>query len=264
MLTLVIGNKNYSSWSMRPWLILRALDIPFNEVMLKFHSAEWDANIAHYSPSKLVPVLWDGGGTRKGDGEGTRKGDGEGTRKGDGEGTREGDGEVGGANSICVWESNAIYEYLAERFPDKNVWPTDAKARAYARAIVAEMHAGFRPLRTSMPMNIRARFPGLGMNDDVAKNIARIEALWQEARVRFGVPAGTGPFLFGKFSAADAMFAPVVMRFMTYSPKLSAAAEAYCAAVRAHVSVAAWVAAALAETEFVAEDEPYASSHAKK
>ena len=240
MLTLVIGNKNYSSWSMRPWLILRALDIPFNEVMLKFHSAEWDANIAHYSPSKLVPVLWDG------------------------EGTREGDGEVGGADSICVWESNAIYEYLAERFPDKNVWPTDAKARAYARAIVAEMHAGFRPLRTSMPMNIRARFPGVGMNDDVAKNIARIEALWKEARVRFGVPAGTGPFLFGKFSAADAMFAPVVMRFMTYSPQLSAATEAYCAAVRAHVSVAAWVADALAETEFVAEDEPYASSPAKK
>ncbi|MCA3019046.1 MAG: glutathione S-transferase family protein [Rhodocyclaceae bacterium] len=231
MLTLVIGNKNYSSWSMRPWLILRALNIPFEEVMLKFHSAEWDAKIAHYSPSKLVPVLWDG--------------------------------EVGGGDSICVWESNAIYEYLAERFPDRHVWPAGAKARAYARAIVAEMHAGFRPLRTAMPMNIRARFPGLGMNDDVAKNIARIEALWKEARERFGQPSASGPFLFGAFSAADAMFAPVVMRFMTYSPTLSSDTESYCAAVRAHPSVVAWQTDALAETEFVAEDEPYAGTFIK-
>jgi glutathione S-transferase len=226
MLTLVIGNKNYSSWSMRPWLILRALNIPFEEVMLKFHSADWDAKIAHYSPSKLVPVLWDG--------------------------------EVGRRESVCVWESNAIYEYLAERFPDKHVWPGETKARAYARAIVAEMHAGFRPLRMAMPMNIRARHPGLGMNDDVAKNIARIEALWREARERFGHPSGNGPFLFGAFSAADAMFAPVVMRFMTYSPALSPHTESYCAAVRAHPSVLAWQTDALAETEFVAEDEPYA------
>jgi glutathione S-transferase len=230
MLTLVIGNKNYSSWSMRPWLILRALNISFDEVMLKFHSAEWDTKIAYYSPSKLVPVLWDGA--------------------------------VG--SGICVWESNAIYEYLAERFPDKHVWPAETKARAYARAIVAEMHAGFRPLRMAMPMNIRARFPGVGMNEDVAKNIARIEALWREARQRFGHPSGNGPFLFGAFSAADAMFAPVVMRFMTYSPALSSDTETYCAAVRAHPAVVAWQTDALAETEFVAEDEPYAGTVAKK
>ncbi|MFM7293297.1 MAG: glutathione S-transferase family protein [Burkholderiales bacterium] len=232
MLTLVIGNKNYSSWSMRPWLILHALNIPFQEVMLKFHSAEWDARIAHYSPSKLVPVLWDG--------------------------------EIGGGDSICVWESTAIYEYLAERFCDKQVWPAEAKARAFARAMAAEMHAGFRPLRTAMPMNIRARFPGLGMNADVAKNIARIEALWREARERFGQPSGSGPFLFGAFSAADAMFAPVVMRFMTYSPTLASDTESYCTAVRTHQSVVAWQTDALAETEFVAEDEPYVGTLTQK
>jgi glutathione S-transferase len=232
MLTLVIGNKNYSSWSMRPWVLLRALDIPFDEVMLKFHTPEWDAKISHYSPSGLVPVLWDGA--------------------------------VGESESECVWESTAIYEHLAERNTDKPIWPTDPKARAYARAIVGEMHAGFRPLRTSMPMNIRANFPGLGMNDDVAKNIARIESLWREARLRFGIPSGAGPFLFGAFSAADAMFAPVVMRFMTYAPMLAADTETYCAAVRAHPAVVAWVAGARNETEFVGEDEPYAQAPAKK
>ena len=227
MLTLVIGNKNYSSWSMRPWVLLKALDIPFTEVLLKFHSPEWDANIEHYSPSTLVPVLWNG--------------------------------NVGQTGSVCVWESTAIYEHLAEAFPDKNVWPTNSSARSHARSIVGEMHAGFRALRSSMPMNIRARFPGLGMNEDVAKNIARIDAMWRESRKRF---ANDGPFLFGEFSAADAMYAPVVMRFMTYAPTLAADAETYCKAVREHPAVAAWMQAALAETEFVAEDEPYAS-HAK-
>ncbi len=226
MLTLVIGNKNYSSWSMRPWVLLRALTIPFDEVMLKFHSPEWARDISHYSPSQLVPVLWDGA--------------------------------VGDKSSVCVWESNAIYEYLAEKYPDRHVWPADRKARAYARAIVAEMHAGFRPLRSSMPMNIRSRFPGVGMNADVEKNIARIESLWREARQRFGSPSG-GDFLFGDFSAADAMFAPVVMRFMTYTPRLAEDTEAYCAAVRAHPAVSEWIADSLAETDFVAEDEPYAS-----
>ncbi len=226
MLTLVIGNKNYSSWSMRPWVLLNALDIPFTEVVLKFHSTEWDADIGRYSPSGLVPVLWDG--------------------------------DVGHADSVCVWESTAIYEYLAERYPDRGVWPNDRAARAHARAIVAEMHAGFRALRASMPMNIRARHPGLGMNDEVATNIARIESLWRETRVRFA-DHDAGPFLFGRFSAADAMFAPVVMRFMTYSPTLEADTQSYCAAVRAHPAVASWAADALAEVEFVAEDEPYAN-----
>lgn len=222
MLTLVIGNKNYSSWSMRPWVLLTALNIPFEEVMLKFHSADWSDRLSHFSPSRLVPVLWDG--------------------------------PVGEADSIAVWESTAIYEYLAERFPDKGVWPETVRARTHARALVGEMHAGFRALRSAMPMNIRSRYPGLGMSPDVAKNIARLEAMWRDARARF---ATNGPFLFGSFSAADAMYAPVVMRFMTHSPALAADTEAYCAAVRAHPAVAKWMAEALLETEFVAEDEPY-------
>jgi glutathione S-transferase len=225
MLTLVIANKNYSSWSMRPWVLLKAFDIPFNEVMLKFHSPEWDRDLPHYSPSRMVPVLWQG--------------------------------EPGDSKSICVWESNAILEFVAEQFPGNLVWPRDARARAHARAIVAEMHAGFRALRSAMPMNIRSRFPGLGMNDDVAKNIARIESIWRETRKQY---AEDGPFLFGRFSAADAMYAPVVMRFMTYSPALAADTDAYCAAVRTHPAVTAWMDGALAETEFVAEDEPYADA----
>jgi glutathione S-transferase len=224
MLSLVIGNRNYSSWSMRPWVLLTALDIPFDEVMLKFHSAEWDANISRLSPSGMVPVLWEG--------------------------------EPALTQSIVVWESNAIFETLAERFPQKGVWPIDANARAHARSIVAEMHAGFRALRGAMPMNIRARHPGLGMNNDVARNIARVEALWRDTRARF---ADGGAFLFGSFSAADAMYAPVVMRFMTYSPALAADTEAYCKAVREHPAVEKWMALAAQETEFVAEDEPYAT-----
>jgi glutathione S-transferase len=225
MLTLVIGNKNYSSWSMRPWVLLRAFDIPFCEVMLKFHTPDWDKNIAHFSPTKMVPVLWDG--------------------------------EVGHPHSTCVWESNAIYEYIAEVVPEVGIWPVDSAARAHGRAIAAEMHAGFRPLRVAMPMNIRARFPGLGMNEEVAKNIARIEFMWRDTRARFGAD---GPFLFGAFSAADAMYAPVVMRFMTYSPTLAADTEAYCAAMRAHPAIAAWMADAMNEPDVVAEDEPYAAT----
>jgi len=222
MLTLAIGNKNYSSWSMRPWVLLRAFDVPFCEVMLKFHSPEWDANIAHYSPSRMVPTLWKG--------------------------------EVGSPDSICVWESTAICEYIAETVPEVGVWPIKSAARAHARAISAEMHAGFRPLRVAMPMNIRARLPGLGMTDEVAKNIERVEFLWRDTRDRFAVG---GPFLFGAFSTADAMYAPVVMRFMTYSPKLSTETEAYCRAVREHPAVAAWIADAMREPDVVPEDEPY-------
>jgi glutathione S-transferase len=227
-LSLVIANKNYSSWSMRPWVLLTAFDIPFTEIMLKFHSADWSRELPRVSPSRMVPVLWEG--------------------------------EIGAAESICVWESNAIFEFIAEAFPQKHIWPEDKAARAQARAIVAEMHAGFRALRSSMPMNIRSRHHGLGMNDETAKNIARIETIWREAytktRAKFSVDK---PFLFGDFSAADAMYAPVVMRFATYAPALAEDTLAYCEAVRAHPAVAKWIADALAETEFVAEDEPYAA-----
>ena len=227
--TLVIGNRNYSSWSMRPWVLLKQFAIPFAEVLLKFHSAEWDAHIDRLSPSRLVPVLWDG--------------------------------EPGKAASICVWDTLAIAEYVAERVPQTAVWPRDARARARARSLSAEMHSGFRNLRGAMPMNIRSQHPGKGYTAEVAKDIARIEAVWRDARREFdgggGNDSGKGAFLFGEFSAVDAMFAPVVMRFNTYHPPLANDTRAYCDAVTHAPGVAAWMAAAMLETEFVAEDEPY-------
>ena len=220
--TLVIANKNYSSWSMRPWVLLRQLGIPFREVMLKFQSREWDEQIARYSPSGLVPVLRIA---------------------------------RNGADDV-VWDSLAIMETLHERFPDRNVWPADPAARAFARSMAAEMHSGFRDLRGAMPMNIRATHAGAGTTPGTLANIRRIETLWAESRSRFG--AG-GDFLFGAFGAADAMYAPVVMRFNTYQPELSPRAQRYCEAVRAAPAVRAWIEDALKETEFVADDEPYAA-----
>ena len=218
-LTLVIGNKNYSSWSMRPWVLMRELGIEFEEVRLRFNSSEWDADIARLSPSGLVPVLWRG--------------------------------------TLAVWDTLAIAETLAEWFPEKAVWPRDPDARAFARSASAEMHSGFRELRQRMPVNVRASHPGKGLTEACRADIARIEALWADARARFG--AG-GPFLFGSFSAADAMFAPVAIRFATYAPPISPATERYCEALRATRGVRDWVAGAMTETEFVADDEPYASA----
>jgi len=203
---------------MRPWVLMRELGIPFEEVKLRFHSGEWDAQIERWSPSRLVPVLWRG--------------------------------------TQPVWDTLAIVETLAEWHPAAGVWPADPVARALARSVCAEMHAGFRELRSSMPMNIRASHPGKGMTEGARGDIARIEVLWAEARRRFG--AG-GPYLFGAFCAADAMYAPVAMRFATYAPPLSPASERYCEAVRAAPGVQAWVSGALEEKEFVAEDEPYAA-----
>jgi glutathione S-transferase len=224
-LKLIIGNKNYSSWSMRPWVLMKQLDINFEEVMLKFHSREWKEQMPVWSPSGMVPVLWDGDAP----------------------------------NGEATWESTAIFETLHDKFPHANVWPRDPHARAMARSIVAEMHAGFRALRTNMPMNIRANHAGLGMTPEVAANIQRIETIWREARAKFGAKTDA-PFLFGAFSAADAMYAPVVMRFATYAPPLAADTLAYCNAVKQAPGVARWMEAALLETEFVPEDEPYATN----
>lgn len=218
-LTLVIGNKNYSSWSMRAWVLLAQLGIAFEERKLRFDSDEWDAGIGRLSPSGLVPVLWRG--------------------------------------EQAVWDTLAIAETVAEWFPDKGVWPGNPVARALARSVSAEMHAGFRNLRQRMPMNIRASHPGKGMTPEVRRDIDRIEHLWREARTRFG---DGGDFLFGRFSAADAMFAPVVTRFATYGVACSPLARRYCEAVRAAPAVRAWCEAARAETEWVAEDEPYAEA----
>jgi len=215
--TLVIGNKNYSSWSMRPWVLLRALGIDFDELQLKFESDAWRQNIARWSPSGLVPVLWL-------------------------------DGEP-------VWDTLAIVEASAERWPDKPVWPRDARARAVARSICAEMHAGFRALRGAMPMNLRASYPGKGMSPEVQQDIDRIVANWTMCRERFGQG---GELLFGGFTAADAYYAPVATRFVTYAVELPPVAKRYVDAVLALPAVQEWSAAGRAEPEFFAADEPYA------
>jgi glutathione S-transferase len=217
--TLVIGNKNYSSWSMRPWVLMKQLGIAFEEKRLRFNSDEWSAEIERWSPSRLVPVLWRG--------------------------------------EQSVWDTLAIMEALNEWHPEKAVWPSDAVARAFARSISAEMHSGFRDLRGRMPMNIRSSHPGKGMSAEVQANITRIEKLWGEARRRFGA---AGPFLFGAFSAADAMYAPVVMRFRTYAVRLESESARYCEAMLSAAGVRAWIEEALKEKEFVADDEPYASA----
>lgn len=216
-LALIIGNKNYSSWSMRPWVLLRQADIPFREIQLWFDA---DANIPdarQYSPVGQVPVLL-----------------------------------VDGAP---VWDSLAICEAVAEMFPDQRLWPAAARARAVARSACAEMHAGFRSLRSAMPMNIRAALPGKGMSPAVERDIQRIAALWSDCRSRYG---SGGELLFGHFTVADAYFAPVAMRFITYAVSLPAAARDYVEAVRKLPAVAEWMAAAKRETAFVAADEPYA------
>jgi len=218
-LKLVIGNKNYSSWSMRPWVLLRQAQIPFDEVQLSF--AEDDGGltvvgIEKYSKARKVPVLIV-------------------------------DGEA-------VWDSLAIAETAAELYPEKQLWPEDARARRMARSVCAEMHSGFQALRGKMPMNIKGSHPGKGLTPESQKDIDRIVALWSDCRERFG---GGGSLLFGRFSVADAFFAPVVMRFRTYAVEVPRLAKDYCAAVEALPSVREWIEAAQKEKKFVAEDEPY-------
>ncbi len=219
---LVIGNKNYSSWSMRPWVLMRELGLPFEEVKLRF---DFDENspfrhaVARFSPAGLVPVLVDG--------------------------------------EHRVWDTLAIAEYLHERFAQAGVWPADARARARARSVAAEMHAGFGALRSHCPMNIEASLAQAGAKvwaeqDSVRRNVARIQSLWADALAGSG-----GPFLFGAFSAADAMYAPVVMRLRTYALPVSDTSLAYMARVLAAPGVAAWVADALAEQDFLDFEEPY-------
>jgi glutathione S-transferase len=213
---LIIGNKNYSSWSLRPWLALRQAGIAFEEERISFNDRTWKAKVATKLVPAKVPVLID-------------------------------DGEV-------IWDSLAILEYLAERFPEKELWPTERKARAVARSACAEMHSSFPALRRSMPMNVTARFPGLGWNVAVQADIDRISSLWTECRGRFG---SAGPFLFGRFTNADAMFSPMVLRFMTHAVELSPIVTAYCEVVRSTTALKEWMAQAAEENDFVAVDEPY-------
>ncbi|MDP1645717.1 MAG: glutathione S-transferase family protein [Thiobacillus sp.] len=213
-LTLVIGNKNYSSWSLRPWLVLRQAGIPFEEVRIPLYRPESAALLTAWSPSGKVPALHDG--------------------------------------DIHVWDSLAICEYLHERFPEQGLWPADAGARAVARSVSAEMHAGFDALRQNMSMNIRGRYPDKGRTPECLADIERILAIWTDCRARFG---GSGDFLFGRFSIADAMYAPVVLRFQTYAVALAGAARNYADAMLALPALQAWVADAVAEAERVEKFE---------
>ena len=206
-LHLAIANKRYSSWSMRPWLVLKAFGIAFEETVIPLREPDTASRIAAFSPAGRVPVLVDG--------------------------------------DVTVWDSLAIIEYLAERFPSHAIWPADAKARAHARAIAAEMHSGFQSLRSKCSMNLGAVHPPRDRGADVVAETARVEALWAEARTRFG---GGGAFLFGAFSAADAMYAPVVTRFDSYSIPVRPETRAYMETVKAHPAFVEWRAGALAET----------------
>jgi glutathione S-transferase len=221
-LQLIIGNKNYSSWSMRPWVLMTQLGIPFLEKKLRFDFKEGSAyreEVARYSDSGLVPVLMDDG--------------------------------------LAVWDSLAITEYLNEQFPKAGVWPISTAARARARCLAAEMHGGFSALRSHCPMNIEASLPEVGAQvwDEqpaVRTDVARIEAAWAAALQAHG-----GPFLFGAFSAADAMFAPVCMRLLTYTLPVTETTRAYIQRLASTASVLAWVADASKEADFLDFEEPY-------
>ena len=213
-LTLVVGNKNYSSWSLRGWLAAKQSGIPFEEVVVRLSDPALRPELVKHSPSGLVPVLKH--------------------------------------RERVIWESLAIIEYLAEQRPDARLWPADDGARAFARSVSAEMHAGFRALRSKMPMNLRKSLPGKGRGPGVAENIERVCKIWCECRGRFG--AG-GPFLFGHLTGADAMYAPVATRFRTYAVEFDPVCRAYVDAVLALPAYREWHAAALEEPWIIAEDE---------
>ena len=207
MFDLYIGNKNYSSWSLRPWLLMKHFGIPFTEHMVSVAGREYNAALKPIAGNARVPCLHDEG--------------------------------------FQVWESIAIAEYLAERHPQ--MWPADRKARARARSISAEMHAGFGALRTAMPMNLKMKLKGKAATPAVQRDIDRIVEIWCEARTQFA--SGNGPWLFGDFSVADAMFAPIAWRLHIYNVALPPVAAAWRDTVLAHPAVREWYAAALLETE---------------
>lgn len=211
-LTLYIGNKNYSSWSFRPWIAMTAASVPFEEVLIPFDFPAGNPKFRPISPTGRVPVLHHG--------------------------------------DVRVWESLSIIEYLAELFPDKGLWPKAAADRAVARSISMEMLSGFRALRNACPMNIRRPKRAIDLPEGVMDDVARISAIWRELRRKSG-----GPFLFGTFTGADAMFAPVVNRFDVYDLVADADTLAYMAAMKSHPAWLKWQEAALAEPWIVPEDE---------
>ena len=206
---LVVGNKNYSSWSLRAWLSAKQAGLDFEEVRLPLHTPEFEREIVKYSPSGKVPCLIDG--------------------------------------DIRVWESLAICEYLAEKFQKAKLWPEDSKTRAFARAISNEMHAGFMALRKNLPMSCRERISE-EISEEVQADINRITAIWRETRQNFGKG---GPFLFGHFTIADAMYTPVVMRFVTYGVKVDSVSKAFMDTILSLPAIKEWLRAAEKEVEIL-------------
>ncbi|MCL1468204.1 glutathione S-transferase family protein [Argonema galeatum] len=204
--SLVIGDKNYSSWSLRPWLVLKQLGIDFDEVSIPLYTGTYKQEILRYSSNGKVPILIH--------------------------------------NNLTIWESLSINEYLAECFPEAKLWTQDRQVRAIARSISNEMHAGFLNLRQNMSMNICASLPGQGREPGVTEDIQRIANIWQDCRQKFGK---SGDFLFGDFSIADAMFAPVVSRFITYGVELDPISQAYIKTIWSLPAMQEWVSAAQAE-----------------
>jgi glutathione S-transferase len=205
-LKLIVANKAYSSWSLRPWILLAHFKIPFEEIVIPMDRPDTRESMLKYAPTGKCPSLHDG--------------------------------------RIAVWESLAIIDYIAERYPEKAIWPSGKAARAHARSLAAEMHAGFTALRQTCPTNFRREPKAIALGDDVHNDIARIEDAWAHARKTFGK---AGPFLFGRFSAADAMFAPVVNRFHAYDIRVAKASRAYMDAMMALPAWKAWIADARAE-----------------
>jgi glutathione S-transferase len=211
-LVLYIGNKNYSSWSLRPWIAMQAAGVPFEEVLIPFDFPAGNPKFRALSPTGRVPVLHHG--------------------------------------DVRVWESLAIIEYVAELFPDAGIWPKERQARALARSISMEMLSGFSALRSACPMDIRRKPAKIAVSEAVMADVSRIETIWRDMRERSG-----GPFLFGTFCAADAMFAPVISRFEVYDLVGNADTLAYMGAMKAHPAWQKWQQAALAEPWIVPEDE---------
>ena len=204
---LIVGNKNYSSWSIRPWLVLTHFAIPFDEELVMLSGEGWRETLRKKTPSGKVPVLVDG--------------------------------------DITVWDSLSIIEYIAERYPEVKLWPDDAAARAHARSVCAEMHSGFMALRNECGMNLHRPVRAVTLSADAKANIARIQDIWRECRARHGAK---GPFLFGGFGAADAMYAPVVHRFRTYAIDVTPEARAYMETMMALPAFQEWTRDGLAET----------------
>jgi glutathione S-transferase len=211
-LHLIIGNKNYSSWSLRPWLAMKATGIAFEETVISLEAKDFKARVTALSGAGRVPVLIDG--------------------------------------EVRVWESLAILEYLAEKFPAAGLWPHLPAARAHARAIASEMHAGFMPLRRHLPMNVARPVKARALDDGAAADVVRIDSIWSECRAKYG-----GPFLFGRFGAADAMYAPVVWRLHTYAVEVSDPARSYMRAVLALPASVEWREAARRESWVLPHDE---------